>query len=169
MAKSPAFSCSNCAAIHSKWSGRCDDCGAWNTISEDVPLSSGPSAKGLGTLRGKAIALSDLASDEAPPPRTLSGIAELDRVLGGGLVPASAVLVGGDPGIGKSTVLLQAAAAFAANGLKSVYVSGEESAAQIRMRARRLGLGDVDIVGMWLTASTSAAALHLKTMGNKFE
>lgn len=145
MAKSPAFSCSNCGAIHSKWSGRCDDCGAWNTISEDVPLSAGPSAKGLGAVRGKAIALSDLASDEAPPPRTLSGIAEFDRVLGGGLVPASAVLVGGDPGIGKSTVLLQAAAAFAANGLKSVYVSGEESAAQIRMRARRLGLGDVAV------------------------
>ncbi len=145
MAKSPAFSCSNCAAIHSKWSGRCDDCGAWNTISEDVPLSAGPSAKGLGAVRGKAITLSDLASEDAPPPRTMSGIAELDRVLGGGLVPASAVLVGGDPGIGKSTVLLQASAAFAANGLKSVYVSGEESAAQIRMRARRLGLGDVAV------------------------
>jgi DNA repair protein RadA/Sms len=145
MAKSPAFSCSNCGAIHSKWSGRCDDCGAWNTISEDVPLSAGPSAKGLGAVRGKAITLSDLASDDAPPPRTMSGIAELDRVLGGGLVPASAVLVGGDPGIGKSTVLLQASAAFAANGLKSVYVSGEESAAQIRMRARRLGLGDVAV------------------------
>ncbi|MGI9389232.1 MAG: DNA repair protein RadA [Boseongicola sp.] len=145
MAKGATFSCSNCGAIHSKWSGRCDDCGAWNSISEDAPLSTGPSAKGLGATRGKAIALTDLASEDTPPPRATSGMAELDRVLGGGLVPASAVLVGGDPGIGKSTVLLQAAAAFAAKGLKAVYVSGEEAADQVRMRARRLGLGDAPV------------------------
>ena len=145
MAKGATFSCSNCGAVHSKWSGRCDDCGAWNSISENVPLSAGPSAKGLGAARGTQIALTDLASDDVPPPRTLSGMAELDRVLGGGLVPASAVLVGGDPGIGKSTVLLQAAAAFAEKGLRTVYVSGEEATAQVRMRARRLGLSDVAI------------------------
>ena len=145
MAKGAIFSCSNCGAVHSKWSGRCDDCGAWNSISEDVPLSAGPSAKGLGAARGTAISLTDLASEDTPPPRTLSGMAELDRVLGGGLVPASAVLVGGDPGIGKSTVLLQAAAAFVAKGLKAAYVSGEEATAQIQMRARRLGLTEADI------------------------
>ena len=145
MAKSPTFSCANCGATHSKWSGRCDDCGAWNTISEDTPLSEGPAKSGLGQARGKAIALTTLSSDDAPPPRTLSGIAELDRVLGGGLVEASAVLVGGDPGIGKSTMLLQAAAALGSTGLKAVYVTGEEAAAQVRMRAQRLGLGTAPV------------------------
>ena len=140
MAKSASFTCSSCGAVHSKWSGRCDDCGAWNTISEDVPLSAGPKSKGLGAARGQAIALGDLSTVEAPAPRTSCGIDEFDRVLGGGLVPASAVLVGGDPGIGKSTLLLQAAAAFAQAGLKAVYISGEEASAQVRMRADRLGL-----------------------------
>jgi DNA repair protein RadA/Sms len=87
------------------------------------------------------MALGTLGGDEAPPPRGLSGLVELDRVLGGGLVPGSAVLVGGDPGIGKSTLLLQAVAAFAGRGAGAVYVSGEEAPAQIRMRAARLGLG----------------------------
>ena len=139
MARSPAFTCTACGAVHSKWSGRCDACGAWNTIVEEAPLSAAPRALGAG--KGRVIALSELALDEPEAPRTASRIAELDRVLGGGLVPASAILVGGDPGIGKSTLLLQAAAAFAMAGLKSLYVSGEESAAQVRMRAQRLGLG----------------------------
>ncbi len=103
-------------------------------------MSAGPAKKSLGTKRGASIALTDLATNETPPPRTHSGIDEFDRVLGGGLVPASAILVGGDPGIGKSTVLLQAAAAFADKGLKTIYVSGEEAPAQIRMRAARLGV-----------------------------
>ncbi|CAN0601150.1 unnamed protein product, partial [Ectocarpus sp. 12 AP-2014] len=93
----------------------------------------------------KALVLGDLATEEAPPPRTLSGLPELDRVLGGGLVPSSAILVGGDPGIGKSTLLLQAAAAFANQGLKCVYVSGEEAASQVRMRAQRLGLEKANV------------------------
>ena len=94
----------------------------------------------MGATRGNAIDLSDLATQETPPPRTMSGISELDRVLGGGLVAASAILVGGDPGIGKSTLLLQAAASFADAGLGALYISGEEAPAQIRMRAQRLGL-----------------------------
>ena len=105
---------------------------------EEVPISTGPGTKAL--KRGSALALTDLATAEPPPPRTEAGVAELDRVLGGGLVAASAILVGGDPGIGKSTLLLQAAARFARNGLKVVYVTGEESAAQVQMRAQRLGL-----------------------------
>jgi DNA repair protein RadA/Sms len=145
MGKTPSFTCSACGATHAKWSGRCDACGAWNTIHEEVPLSSGPSAKGLGAARGSAMRLTDLASTEAPPTRTESGLAELDRVLGGGLVPSSAVLVGGDPGIGKSTILLQAAAQFASAGLKSVYISGEEATQQVRMRAARLGLADAPV------------------------
>jgi DNA repair protein RadA/Sms len=145
MAKSKPFTCSSCGASHTKWSGRCDDCGEWNTIVQETPLSTGPASKSLGARRGSTIALTDLNSTEAPPPRTLSGMGELDRVLGGGLVPASAILVGGDPGIGKSTLLLQAAASFARKGLKTFYISGEEANAQIRMRARRLGLADAPV------------------------
>ncbi|MDD9724176.1 DNA repair protein RadA [Roseovarius sp. SK2] len=145
MGKTASFTCTACGAVHSKWSGRCDACGEWNTIIEEAPLSAGPASKSLGAKRGNAIALSDLSTAEAPPPRTHSGIAELDRVLGGGLVPGSATLVGGDPGIGKSTLLLQAAARFAQAGLQTVYVSGEEASAQVRMRAQRLGLGDAPV------------------------
>jgi len=146
MAKSSTtFSCTACGARHSKWQGRCDACGEWSTIVEDAPLSTGPSGKSLGTRRGNSLHLTDLATEEAPPPRTTSCLAELDRVLGGGLVPASAILVGGDPGIGKSTLLLQAAARFAQSGLKTLYVSGEEASAQVRMRAQRLGLGDAPV------------------------
>ena len=134
------FICAKCGTAHSKWQGQCEGCGEWDTLAEEKPLSAGPSSKSLGNRRGKALHLTDLATQEAPPPRTLSGVAELDRVLGGGLVEASALLVGGDPGIGKSTLLLQAAARFARNGLKVIYVSGEEASAQVQMRAQRLGL-----------------------------
>ncbi|MFO7770287.1 MAG: DNA repair protein RadA, partial [Roseovarius gahaiensis] len=113
MAKLNTFTCSACGASFSKWSGRCDGCGEWNTIVEEAPLSAGPASKSLGAKRGTPITLTDLSAKETPPPRTGSGMDELDRVLGGGLVPASAILVGGDPGIGKSTLLLQAAARFA--------------------------------------------------------
>lgn len=141
MAKQPSFTCTDCGASHTKWSGRCEACGAWNSIVEEKPLSAaGPGKKALGNARGKAIELTDLSTKDNPPKRTVSGVGELDRVLGGGLVDASAILVGGDPGIGKSTLLLQAAARFGRNGMNVVYVSGEEAAQQIRMRAQRLGL-----------------------------
>jgi len=141
----PHFVCSACGATHSKWSGRCDACGAWNTIHEEAPLSAGPGKTALGAKRGAKMVLADLGGDEAPVRRTGSGLAELDRVLGGGLVPGSAMLVGGDPGIGKSTLLLQAAARFGAAGLGVAYVSGEEATAQVRMRAARLGLSDAPV------------------------
>ncbi len=142
MSKAPAFTCTACGTAHRKWIGKCDGCGAWNTLVEEAPLSTAP--KSLGA-RGRAIPLTDLATEEAPPPRASSGIDELDRVLGGGLVQASAILVGGDPGIGKSTLLLQAAASFARMGLKVLYISGEEASAQVRMRAQRLGLTDAPV------------------------
>jgi len=146
MAKaSPRYVCQACGATSTKWSGRCEACGEWNTIEEETPLSQGPGGKSLGASRGKALKLTDLSTKEAPPPRTASGLSELDRVLGGGLVPASAVLVGGDPGIGKSTLLLQAAASFAKTGLSVVYISGEEASAQVRLRAQRLGLTDAPV------------------------
>ncbi|MGM0583606.1 MAG: DNA repair protein RadA, partial [Pseudomonadota bacterium] len=144
MARSaPAYVCRDCGARHRKWAGRCDACGAWNSIEEDAGLAEAvPPSAGLGATRGRVIQLAPLSGDDPAPPRLPSGAPELDRVLGGGLVPASAVLVGGDPGIGKSTLLLQAAAAFARGGATVAYVSGEEAAAQIRMRAQRLGLAD---------------------------
>ena len=129
------FVCQSCGAVTSRWSGKCDSCGEWNSIVEEAPLAAGPRAVG----KGRAIELTTLQAEEAPPPRATSGIDELDRVLGGGLVAASAILVGGDPGIGKSTLLLQAVAAFAGRGLDCLYISGEEAVAQIRLRAQRLG------------------------------
>jgi DNA repair protein RadA/Sms len=140
-----SFVCSECGHVSKKWAGQCDACGAWNSINEEAPLSQGPGKAALGGMRGKKIPLANLSTAETPPPRTTSALAELDRVLGGGLVPASAILVGGDPGIGKSTLLLQAAASFAKAGLRVVYVSGEEASAQVRMRARRLGLADAPV------------------------
>jgi DNA repair protein RadA/Sms len=133
----PTFTCAACGASYPRWAGRCEACGGWNTVQEEAPLSVGPRAL---TGKGRQVPLTDLATAEPPPPRKPSGMAELDRVLGGGLVPASAILVGGDPGIGKSTLLLQAAASFASSGLKCLYISGEEASAQVRMRAARLGL-----------------------------
>ncbi|WP_424932510.1 DNA repair protein RadA [Amaricoccus macauensis] len=146
MSRRASFVCSECGATHAKWSGRCDACGAWNSITEDAGLSaSGPEKRSLGASRGRKVELSDLSVEDAELPRHTSGLGELDRVLGGGIVPASAILVGGDPGIGKSTLLLQAAAAFARSGQTAIYVSGEEAAAQIRMRAARLGLKDAPL------------------------
>jgi len=144
-----SFTCTACGAVHRKWAGRCDACGAWNSIIEEAPLSAGPKGP---TLKGRSITLSDLSTAEPPPPRIASGLSELDRVLGGGLVPASAILVGGDPGIGKSTLLLQATAAYARRGLSCLYISGEEASAQVRMRAARLGLSDAPVK---LAAETS--------------
>ncbi|MEM6738741.1 MAG: DNA repair protein RadA [Pseudomonadota bacterium] len=142
MAKAPRFTCTACGAVHSKWSGQCDACGAWNTIVEEAPLGAAPGKSALGAARGRPVALVRLDEAEEPPARQVSRLAELDRVLGGGLVPASATLVGGDPGIGKSTLLLQAAARFAGEGLSTIYVSGEEASAQVRLRAARLGLAE---------------------------
>ncbi len=144
MAKSsPAFTCTACGAAHKKWAGQCEACKAWNSVIEEAPLSAGP--KSLGG-KGRTIALTDLATQSAPPRRATSGMDEFDRVLGGGLVEASAILVGGDPGIGKSTLMLQATAAFARKGLKTMYISGEEATAQVQMRAQRLGLADAPVI-----------------------
>ena len=141
----PSFTCTACGAVHRKWSGRCDACGGWNTIVEEAPLTAGPAGKTLGAAKGRRVEVTTLATSETPPARAASGMEELDRVLGGGLVAASAILVGGDPGIGKSTLLLQAAASFARTGLSCLYVSGEEASAQVRMRAARLGLADAPV------------------------
>jgi DNA repair protein RadA/Sms len=131
------FVCQSCGAVTAKWAGRCDACGEWNTIVEEPAEPAAGRARGMAGRRVDFVALTGAA---APPPRAATGIAELDRVLGGGLVPGSAVLLGGDPGIGKSTLLLQAAAALAGAGRRVLYVSGEEAIEQVRLRARRLDL-----------------------------
>src|SRR5205085_3405133 len=127
-----------------KWAGRCEACGAWNSLVEEVPRSAPPKSLGRATSRrgGPAIDFVGLRGETAGPPRRLTGIAELDRVCGGGLVAGSTILVGGDPGIGKSTLLLQAAAAFAGRGSTAAYITGEEAIDQIRLRAERLGVAD---------------------------
>jgi DNA repair protein RadA/Sms len=144
MAKSASFVCQACGAVHSKWSGKCDACGAWNSIIEEgAPVPIGASAQ--KRVKGRPFALEDLKSEDAEPPRRSTGIDEFDRVCGGGLVPGSALLVGGDPGIGKSTLILQALAAYAQAGGDAVYVSGEEAMAQVRLRAARMGLAEAPV------------------------
>src|ERR1700748_3606806 len=139
-----AYVCTDCGAEHSKWQGQCIECGVWNTLSE-VVLQSAVKSVGAARRTGYAgavepprvTALTEVAL--TADVRTCTGIGELDRVLGGGLVDGSVVLIGGDPGIGKSTLLLQALGAFGTR-LKTLYVSGEESLAQIASRSSRLGL-----------------------------
>ena len=143
MAKSnTAYVCQSCGTAHAKWSGRCEACGAWNSLVEEAVSAPG----GLGApesgkkTRTAGVDFAPLNTNEPPPPRLSTGIPELDRVFGGGVAQSSAVLVGGDPGIGKSTLLLQAAASMAKAGVKCAYISGEEAIAQIQSRARRLGV-----------------------------
>jgi DNA repair protein RadA/Sms len=138
----PQYVCTACGAVASKWQGRCDSCGEWNTLQEEA-ASAAPVALRPG--RGRPAELVALSGATADLPRTLTGISELDRVIGGGFVPGSALLVGGDPGIGKSTILIQAAAALARQGRRVVYISGEEAIGQIRLRAERLGLRDAPV------------------------
>jgi len=138
------FSCQNCGASYRKWQGQCDACHEWNTLQQDTTAEAVP--KGLSTGKGRHIEFTSLDTDTEEYKRTFSGVAELDRVLGGGFVPGSSVLIGGDPGIGKSTILLQAVGIMAKQGAKCTYISGEEATAQISMRARRLGLEDSPVL-----------------------
>jgi DNA repair protein RadA/Sms len=142
--------CQACGAVHSKWSGKCDACGAWNTLVEEViEAVPGP---GLGGKRGgRSLELFGLAGSSETPPRCFTGIGEFDRVCGGGLVPGSVLLVGGDPGIGKSTLMLQVVCHLAQHQ-RCIYVSGEEAVDQVRLRAARLGLMQAPIS---LAAATS--------------
>ena len=136
------YVCQECGAAASKWSGRCDSCGAWNSIVEEAASAAPP--KGLSGAKGRVVEFAALKGKPAELARRTTGIAEFDRVVGGGLVPGSAILIGGDPGIGKSTLLLQAAAALSTD-IACAYISGEESVDQLRMRASRLGLGQAPV------------------------
>ena len=151
MAKpSATYVCQECGAVYPRWAGKCDACGAWNSIIEEAPRDATP--KGLGGGKGgRRIDFVGLEGQSAPPPRRVTGIAELDRVCGGGLVPGSVLLVGGDPGIGKSTLLLQAVSALAAQA-SCIYISGEEAIEQVRLRALRLNLSKAPVL---LASATS--------------
>jgi len=136
------YVCQACGSVTMRWQGQCPDCAEWNTLVQDAAeVTSIFAAKHNLQGGGRRIELVGLDHPAALPERIVSGVAEFDRAIGGGIVPGSAMLVGGDPGIGKSTLLLQIGAKLASSGRNVVYVSGEESAEQVRLRAIRLGLG----------------------------
>ena len=152
------FACQSCGAVSPKWLGRCPECGEWNTYVEEARSEKSPAAPSLASS-----AISEVAA--SLEDRISTGLPGLDRVLGGGLVPGSVVLLGGEPGIGKSTLLLQAARSIAAAG-EVLYVSGEESASQVRLRGDRLEireprlflLAETDVARIVAAASSSGAS-----------
>ena len=140
------FVCQNCGAVAPRWTGKCAACGEWNTIVEEAQAAAVPGTGLAKSSKGRAVELRLLADTDGDKiDRMPTGLAELDRVTGGGIVPGSALLIGGEPGIGKSTLLLQVAAAFAAAGRRAVYFTGEEATAQVRLRAERLGLAETPL------------------------
>ena len=166
------FRCTNCGAEHPRWAGRCDVCGEWNTLVEEVIPKSAPGAGKGGAARriGGHKTLAEGGSVAVPiklrnvegraEPRWKTGLNEFDFVLGGGIVPGSMILIGGEPGIGKSTLLLQVAAKLESSGHRTLYVSGEESPLQVKLRADRLTdtASDVDILGETLLETIIATA-----------
>jgi DNA repair protein RadA/Sms len=154
-----SFVCQNCGAAYSRWQGKCDACGEWNTIAEE----SSASPQSRVPRKGRLFALEPLAGTDHEAPRLAAGLAEFDRVTGGGFVRGSVLLLGGDPGIGKSTLLIQVAAALARRGHRAVYISGEEAVAQLRLRAERLGLAGAKVE---LAAETSVEDI-VATLGER--
>lgn len=153
-AKTNVFFCQECGYESAKWMGQCPGCRAWNSFVEEpvVKASSGKASMRVSGNAAKPVTLEEIETSETE--RISSGMAELDRVLGGGIVPGSLVLVGGDPGIGKSTILLQVCKNLAAAGVSTLYVSGEESLKQIKMRAARIGTFTNDVRFMCETSLT---------------
>ncbi len=154
------YVCQACGTEATRWQGQCADCGEWNTLAEEVGATVFEMKHHLRS-GGREVTLVGLDSEIKLPDRVLTGIAEFDRALGGGLVAGSAILLAGDPGIGKSTLLLQAAANLALRGLSVAYISGEEAVDQVRLRAQRLGLGNAPVK---LAAATSVRDI-LTTLG----
>ena len=154
------YVCQNCGSVASRWQGQCADCSEWNTLVEDAPATVFSQKHDLSG-GGRRLEFVSLSEAVEPPKRATTGLKEFDRALGGGLVPGAAILIGGDPGIGKSTLLLQTAGAVAKAGGDVVYVSGEEASAQVRLRAERLGLADTPVR---LASSTNVRDI-LTTLG----
>src|ERR1041385_1805301 len=161
MAKSTplSFVCQNCGAAYNRWQGKCEACGEWNTLAEEDATGSVPVSI-RSRRKGRQFALETLTGKSQEAPRLPSGMTELDRVTGGGFVRGSVLLVGGDPGIGKSTLLTQATSLLARAGHRAVYISGEEAVAQVRLRAERLGLADAPVQ---LAAETSVEDIDRKS------
>lgn len=169
--KKTAYSCQSCGAIHFKWSGKCPDCGAWNSLVEEFPEGGASTHftrisddKKSTKSSAKKIELVMLDGEASDYPRIKTKNNELDRVLGGGLVQASVVLIGGDPGIGKSTLLLQTADNLAKEKVKVIYISGEESIDQIRLRAKRMGIAQTSIE---LAATTNVGEITTSIKASK--
>ena len=143
---SALYVCQSCGTVHGKWSGQCGSCGQWNTLAEES-RSAPPGAikPAASSVRGRGVQFETLQSDAPEPPRIATGVAEFDRVCGGGVVPGSAILLSGDPGVGKSTLLLEVTAKAALRGARVAYISGEEAVEQIRARAKRMGLADAPV------------------------
>ena len=148
------YVCQACGATAPRWSGKCSACGEWNTLAEETDAGPPPGSGVTRTSRGKPVKLGTLSGGAEEAPRFTTGMAELDRVTGGGIVPGSALLIGGEPGIGKSTLLLQLSSSIARAGRRAIYFSGEEAAAQVRLRAERLGLSSSPVA---LAAETNLA------------
>ncbi|AHB48867.1 DNA repair protein RadA [Hyphomicrobium nitrativorans NL23] len=157
------FVCQTCGTVAARWAGKCAACGDWNSIVEEAIAAAPPGSGMAGASKGKALVLESLSGAPEEAPRFLTGMAELDRVTGGGLVPGSVLLIAGEPGIGKSTLLLQLTAALASAGRRALYFSGEEASAQVRLRAQRLGLADAPVA---LAAETSLSNI-LATLHNE--
>jgi DNA repair protein RadA/Sms len=146
------YVCQSCGAVQPKWSGQCPACGAWNTLVEESGSRPPGALAPSRSRKAQGLTFEGLDLHTPSPPRVATGVAEFDRVCGGGVVPGSAILLAGDPGVGKSTLLLQVCAEAARGGAACAYISGEEAAEQIRARAHRLGLGDAPVK---LAAETS--------------
>ncbi len=157
------YVCQSCGATSSRWAGKCTSCGEWNALVEETDAGPPPGSGVTRQTKGRIVKLEPLKGEAEEAPRFSSGIAELDRVTGGGIVPGSAILIGGEPGIGKSTLLLQVAAHVARRGGRAVYFSGEEAVAQVRLRAARLGLDNAP-VGL---ASETNLSNILATLGDE--
>jgi DNA repair protein RadA/Sms len=148
-----SFVCQNCGAAYGRWQGKCESCGEWNTLTEEDASGSANVPVSIRAKRkGRTFKLESLTGESKDAPRLASGMAELDRVTGGGFVRGSVLLLGGDPGIGKSTLLIQATSLMAKAKHRAVYISGEEAVAQVRLRAERLGLATAPVE---LAAETS--------------
>ncbi|MFA7261757.1 MAG: DNA repair protein RadA [Caulobacter sp.] len=146
------YVCQTCGAAQSKWAGQCPACNAWNSLVEEVTSRPPGALAPTKASKSRGLAFEGLQSDSPAPPRIVTGVDEFDRVCGGGVVPGSAILVGGDPGVGKSTLLLQVVAQAALRGVACAYISGEEAIEQVRSRAGRMGLADAPVK---LAAETS--------------
>ena len=156
------YVCQSCGAAQSKWAGQCPACGTWNTLVEEVQSRPPGALAPSKTAKTRGLVFQGLESQTPAPPRIATGIDEFDRVCGGGVVPGSAILVGGDPGVGKSTLLLQVVGSASRRGASCAYISGEEAVEQIRGRAHRMGLADAPVR---LAAETLWSSIQSKLCG----